>query len=99
MNLKRKIKLFPLEAIIWISGLVYLLFFVNPSTHFSICPFSNFGFEYCPGCGLGRSISLLSDLKFWESIRTHPLGIIAFILLLYRSISIILIYRRRITNI
>lgn len=79
-----------LEVIIWSAGLIFLaLFNVTENSHFTICPLSNLGFENCPGCGLGKSITLFFKGDFPGSINTHLLGIPAIIILLYRIITLI----------
>lgn len=85
------VKKINLEAVLWIIALLYL-FFINPyeTQTFTLCPFSNLGIEYCPGCGLGRSISFLYHGDFIHSIKTHPLGIAALILILLRIFQLIL---------
>ena len=89
-------KMIGFEAIIWILGLTYLAFFNSPETaHFTICPFANLGIDFCPGCGLGNSISYLFDGDFASSFHTHPLGIFAFIIITFRIITIIKNNRRR----
>jgi hypothetical protein len=90
----RKIKkmwlLIGFEASVWISGLGYLLLFHVPSeSHFTICPLSNLGFEFCPGCGLGNSISYIFRGDFITSFHSHPLGIFAFLIITFRILSII----------
>jgi|APFre7841882793_1041355.scaffolds.fasta_scaffold93344_1 hypothetical protein len=79
-----------LEAVIWILGLSYLAIF-NPIAdhHFTICPIKNLGFSFCPGCGLGESISHLFRFELRESFISHPLGIIALPILVYRVIFLI----------
>lgn len=78
-----------LEAVIWTAGLLFLAFFdFQDKLHFSICPIKNLGFSFCPGCGLGKSISYLFRLEFKESYAIHPLGLIALIVLVYRVISL-----------
>lgn len=78
-----------IEAVLWTIALLYLLF-INPYEvqKFTLCPFHNMGIEYCPGCGLGRSISFLYHGDFIHSLKTHPLGIAAFILILLRIIQL-----------
>lgn len=84
------IKMLGFEGIVWTTAVIYLAFIFNPAeSHFTICPLSNFGFEECPGCGLGRSISLLFSGKFVESFQTHILGIPAVIILISRIITIL----------
>jgi Protein of unknown function (DUF2752) len=84
------VRIIGLEGIIWITALIYLALFVNPfETHFTICPLANAGFEHCPGCGLGNSISLFFHGYFKESFNTHVLGIPALFIILHRIYSII----------
>lgn len=84
------LKLIGLEATIWIFGLVYLALINTPqSTHFTICPFANLGIDFCPGCGLGNSISYLFRGELFLSFYSHPLGIIALIIITLRIVSII----------
>jgi hypothetical protein len=75
----------PFEAIVWTGGL-FLLLFLDPGSekHFTLCPFANLGFDFCPGCGLGRSIAFLFRGEFLESFQSHPLGFFAVIILSYR---------------
>ncbi|MDQ2658023.1 MAG: DUF2752 domain-containing protein [Bacteroidota bacterium] len=64
------------------------------SSHLTICPFSNAGFEFCPGCGLGRSVSHAIHGDFRESIQVHPLGIFAVIVLSFRIANLTKLYIR-----
>jgi len=66
------------EITAWISALT-LLAFMNPSTdaHYSFCIFKFMGISYCPGCGLGHSISYLFHGNLKASLDAHPLGIVA----------------------
>lgn len=78
------------EAVIWILGLSYLAF-INPynSNHISICPLHLVGFDYCPGCGLGKSVSFIFHGDIYHSLNSHPLGIVALILLSFRIVTLI----------
>lgn len=88
-KIKSILKIVEWEAVFWLSGLIYLLF-INPYQiqHFTLCPFHNLGISLCPGCGLGRSISFFYHGDILHSIKTHPLGIIAFILIAARIIKL-----------
>lgn len=77
-----------LEAFIWLAALISLIFHDPTSAHYTLCPFNNLGWEFCPGCGLGHSISFLFRGEIIKSLDAHPLGIFAVILLSYRIISI-----------
>ncbi|MBN1300145.1 MAG: DUF2752 domain-containing protein [Melioribacteraceae bacterium] len=78
-----------LEAFIWLAGLIYLAS-INPyaTDHFNFCVFSLVGFESCPGCGLGRSISFLFRGDIAASFDSHMLGIPALLILSYRIVSV-----------
>ncbi len=83
------------EAAVWILGLFFLIFIHSPGdTHFTVCPFANLGFEFCPGCGLGNSISYLFQCDLSASFHAHPLGIFALIIITMRIITIIKNNRR-----
>jgi hypothetical protein len=84
-----------LEAFIWIVVLVYFAISpVHATGHFTICPLSLAGFEYCPGCGLGRSIILLLHGKITESFSMHPLAFFAVAVLIARIVSVFRKYFR-----
>ncbi len=76
------------EAFIWLIALLVLAF-TNPLHHYyTLCPFNNLGFEWCPGCGLGRSIGYLFRGDIISSFYSHPLGIPVLGLLIYRIVQI-----------
>jgi hypothetical protein len=78
-----------IELFFWIGGLTWLAF-MNPSeTHFSLCPIKNLGFSFCPGCGLGHSISFLLHGQIKESFQHHPLGVFALMVILMRIFQLI----------
>jgi hypothetical protein len=81
----------PTEALIWTLALLGLAWFqpLNDA-HFTICPLALAGFDFCPGCGLGRSISYLFHGQFSQSIQTHPLGLVAVFILVHRIITLTL---------
>jgi hypothetical protein len=78
------------ELSVWVIALT-LLAFMNPATdaHFSLCVFKWMGFSFCPGCGLGHSISWLFHGDIEQSFREHPLGIAAVMILLHRIYTLI----------
>jgi hypothetical protein len=73
------------ELAFWLSALIALAL-CNPSSqaHFTICPLKLMGLTWCPGCGLGHSISWLfhGDLK--NSLHAHWLGIPAVVIIVHR---------------
>jgi hypothetical protein len=77
------------EAFIWIAALLFLAVSDPADHHYTLCPFSNLGFEFCPGCGIGHSIGYLFRGDFIRSFETHPLGIFAIILISYRTFQIL----------
>jgi len=76
-------KYFELSA--WITALVALAL-MNPelNTHYSLCFFKFIGIKFCPGCGLGHSISFLLHGDLASSLSAHPLGIFALPVILFR---------------
>jgi len=78
------------EAFIWITGLIILACInTDGSAHFTVCPFNNLGIEFCPGCGLGRSVHYFLHIQIEQSLHTHPLGIFAFAVLVRRIIDLL----------
>ena len=88
-NIKVLLKTVELEALMWSAGLFYLVT-INPYQvqKFTFCPFHNLGISFCPGCGLGRSISFLYHGDLIRSFSAHPLGIIAFIFITARIVKL-----------
>ena len=83
------------EGIIWIAGFVYLAFFSSPGqSHFTICPLAHLGINYCPGCGLGNSVSYIFRGEIINSISAHPLGLVAILVISFRIIGLTLKNRR-----
>jgi len=76
------------ELFIWIAALIMLAFLNPDAGEISLCPFKFFGFHYCPGCGLGRSIALLFRGRFTESFAMHPLGFFAIAVIGYRIVQL-----------
>jgi hypothetical protein len=78
------------ELVFWIAGLIALAC-ANPSAqaHYTLCPLKLMGFNWCPGCGLGHSISFLfhGDLK--QSFHAHWLGVPALLIILYRIFTLV----------
>ncbi|MET4081178.1 hypothetical protein ABIB40_001123 [Pedobacter sp. UYP30] len=81
----KKFKSFPIELAFWVVALVSLAF-SDPNAHaFTLCPLANLGLEaWCPGCGLGRSISYLFHGSFTQSFQQHWFGLPALLIILYR---------------
>lgn len=75
---------FPIELAFWLIALV-LLATANPHEHhFTLCPLANLGFDWCPGCGLGRSITALFHGDVKASFGHHWFGIPALLLIGHR---------------
>lgn len=77
------------EITFWIVALLLLAAMSPQNEHASLCPFNAMGLSFCPGCGLGHSISWLfhGDLK--SSFNAHPMGWFAVVILIYRIITLI----------
>ncbi|WP_079716330.1 DUF2752 domain-containing protein [Parapedobacter luteus] len=74
----------PIELISWMAALVVLYCSAGHGHHFTLCPLENLGFEWCPGCGIGRAIGLFMHGEVMESFRMHWLGIPAFFVIVHR---------------
>lgn len=89
----------PLELVFWVLALVMLATAapVEPGHvhHFTLCPLANMGFDWCPGCGIGRSITQLFHGNVSASIAHHWFGIPALVIILCRIVALI---KLRITN-
>ena len=82
-------KYFSFELSFWIVSLMYLVM-INPAeSHFSLCLFNRLGFTWCPGCGIGHSISYLLHGEFLKSLETHWLGTFALLVIVYRILQLI----------
>jgi hypothetical protein len=77
------------ELSIWITALILLAFMSPTNTHASLCPLNASGVDFCPGCGLGHSISWLLHGNITASLKSHPFGIAAIIILLIRIYTLI----------
>jgi len=63
---------------------------MNPDTpgNQSFCLLKHLGFSWCPGCGMGHSINYLLHGQWMASLKSHPLGPFAVIMLIYRTIQL-----------
>jgi hypothetical protein len=78
------------EIIFWSTALILLATMpTNSDPHFSFCFFKFIGITFCPGCGLGHSISYIFHGNLAGSISTHPLGIIAVIVIIARMYKLL----------
>jgi hypothetical protein len=87
------------ELAFWIIALIALAF-TNPAgpPHFSLCPFKALGITWCPGCGIGHSISWLFHGSINNSWHAHWLGVPALVIILYRIYTLAAsnIFRKRV---
>ncbi len=86
--MKQVRKYFSFELFFCTTSLLGLAFIDPLETRFSFCPFHALGI-YCPGCGLGRSISYLLHGKISASIHAHWLGMFALVIIIYRIFQLI----------
>lgn len=87
-NLKTLLTNLDIEVYVWSIGLILLALSDPDHHHLSICPIANLGYDWCPGCGLGRSVALIFNGRIIESFWMHPLGLLALSILTYRIISL-----------
>ena len=73
-----------LQPLSWMIVLVALYFMDRDSTSGSLCLFRFLGWENCPGCGIGHSISEALHFNFSKSFEAHIMGLPAtFLLILF----------------
>jgi hypothetical protein len=78
-----------LEGFFWMAALLVLaLHSPLDQGHSSLCLAKNLDIGFCPGCGLGTSISWLFRGNLSQSFASHPLGLPAVIILIYRIYTI-----------
>ena len=74
----------PIELSFWITALVLLALAEPGSHHYTLCPLANLGITWCPGCGLGRSITYLFHGYFIQSWQQHWFALPALAILSFR---------------
>ncbi|WP_343847739.1 DUF2752 domain-containing protein [Algoriphagus jejuensis] len=80
----------PLELVFWVGSIIAILMLEPYSeSHLSLCPLSQLGFDWCPGCGLGRSMNLLAYGDFSASWSIHPFAILAYAVIFHRIWNLI----------
>ncbi|WP_411274104.1 DUF2752 domain-containing protein [Daejeonella sp.] len=79
----------PLEFIIWTAAILTLsISYPKSVNHFTLCPIENLVFLWCPGCGLGRSISYFLHGDVRLSLEHHWFGIPATGILIFRIVQL-----------
>ncbi len=83
-------KRLPIELIVWLTAILVLgISYPKTADHFTLCPIENLGFSWCPGCGLGRSISYLLHGELKLSVNQHWFGIPALGILIFRIVQLL----------
>jgi len=73
------------ELFIWAAALIFLYGLqTDGREHFTLCIFSWLGIDYCPGCGIGRSIHAALHFDWQTSWHYHWFGIPALGILFLR---------------
>ncbi len=83
--------LIPIELIFWITALILLATAPQDhfdKAHFTLCPLANLGFKWCPGCGLGRSLTQLLHGNIGGSFKLHWFGIPALLIICWRILEL-----------
>ena len=89
------------ELTVWSTALILpAVMPADTDPHFSLCIFKFAGIDFCPGCGLGHSISYLFHGNFQASFSSHPLGIFAVIIILFRIYKLLQLhlYPKKLNN-
>ncbi len=77
-------KKIPIELLVWVSALIWFAC-IDPSLPArSFCLFHNLGLAWCPGCGIGHSLSYLLHGNVKASLEAHPFGLPALLILVHR---------------
>ncbi|MES2810460.1 MAG: DUF2752 domain-containing protein [Bacteroidota bacterium] len=73
------------ELIFWTAAIIALAA-ANPSidSQYPLCPLKLMGITWCPGCGIGHSISWILHGDIAKSWQAHWLGVPAVIIISYR---------------
>ncbi|GGZ32807.1 hypothetical protein GCM10007049_28010 [Echinicola pacifica] len=80
----------PWELVFWIAVIpAILLISPQEAAHFSLCPLSAVGWDWCPGCGLGRGMKLITMGHFKEAMILHPLSGFAWLVIIHRIYSLL----------
>lgn len=88
INLLKKNFFFHFEWIVLMTGLLLMAFLDPFNSSESYCIVDRLGFSFCPGCGLGESISHTFRGDLSASLEAHPAGIFAVMVILGRIITI-----------
>ena len=80
------------ELFFWCGSLLVLAFCDPAGEHYSLCFFKFAGVPFCPGCGLGHSISYIFHGDFRSSFHSHPLGIFAISVIVLRIYKLTSLY-------
>lgn len=84
------LKKIPIELMVWTGALLFLACTkTSGMSHSSLCPLQLLGFDWCPGCGLGRSIRYMLHGDPIRSFGQHWFGIPALFILIYRIIHLL----------
>jgi len=74
----------------WLCAIAVLAVITPGSEpHYSLCLFKLAGIHFCPGCGLGHSISYLLHGDIKASFLSHPLGLFALIIIAGRTYKLV----------
>lgn len=78
------------ELLIWVAALIYL-YSIDPLAEPAInfCFFHWIGIDFCPGCGIGRSIGAALHFDWQESLQLHWFGIPALLIIFYRILTLL----------
>jgi hypothetical protein len=89
MQIKAYIQRINIELIIWpVAFILLFLMDTHAPDRQSLCFLKRLGIPWCPGCGLGHSIHFLLHGEWKASLKSHPLGPFAVIILMYRTFQL-----------
>jgi len=83
------LKRLDLELVFLVASLLSFALSNPENEHFNLCIFKWLNFNYCPGCGLGHSITWFFHGDFSKAYESHFFGIPAVFIILHRIIQLV----------
>lgn len=76
------------ELVFWAASIFTCAIMQPNNNDFSFCLLKFLRFDFCPGCGLAHSMSYLLHGDIGGSLKAHPLGIFAILVICNRIIKL-----------
>ncbi len=80
----------PLTAAFAVTGLILSFFLPTDGLGVPICWFKSYFELSCPGCGLTRSVTCISQLQFSKAWSYHPFGVLVYALFVANVVMLVI---------